>query len=357
VYARAVMTSKSKLWAALFAGCAATAAAACGGGGTTATTGATSMSGSGSGGGATTGSGGASTGSSAGSGGGATTSTTGGGGSVASATVFLIVMENHNWADIKGSASAPFINGLLATGAHAEQYKNPPGLHPSEPNYIWLEAGDNLGVSNDLPPSFNHQSTKAHLVTQLEKAGHTWKSYQEDIDGLTCPLDAVKSYAPKHNPMIFFDDITDMNDAMSQHCISHVRPFTELATDLAQNKVANYNFLTPNLCNDMHDTCAPQNDNIKQGDDWLAAQVPVLLGSQAFTDGATVIITWDEGELGDGPIGMIVLGKSVKVGFTSNTPFTHSSTVRTMQDIFGLSPYLGGAAGATSLAEMFTTLP
>ncbi|MGN6697553.1 MAG: hypothetical protein ACTHMR_05305, partial [Thermomicrobiales bacterium] len=51
-------------------------------------------------------------------------------------TVFIIVMENHNWADIKGSRAAPYLNDtLLPQAAHAEQYFNPPGLHPSLPNY------------------------------------------------------------------------------------------------------------------------------------------------------------------------------------------------------------------------------
>src|SRR2546421_4032944 len=35
------------------------------------------------------------------------------------------------------------------------------------------------------------------------------------------------------------------------YCIAHVRPFTELATDLANNTVASYNFITPNLTDDM----------------------------------------------------------------------------------------------------------
>src|SRR5262249_9790513 len=152
----------------------------------------------------------------------------------AGAKLFLILMENHNWSDIKGSASAPYINGtLLAQGAHAEQYFNPKGIHPSEPNYIWLEAGDNFGIANDLGPPINHQATTDHLVAYLEKVGVTWKSYQEDIDGTDCPLTSNNKYAPKHNPMIFFDDVTDMNDAMSQKCIAHHRPYTELAADLA----------------------------------------------------------------------------------------------------------------------------
>src|SRR6266704_935791 len=91
--------------------------------------------------------------------------------------VFIIMEENHNWSDIKGSASAPYINNtLLPMGAHAEQYFNPPGIHPSEPNYIWLEAGNNLGVTDDNNPSSNHQSTTNHLVTLLTKAGLSWKA-------------------------------------------------------------------------------------------------------------------------------------------------------------------------------------
>ncbi len=35
-------------------------------------------------------------------------------------TVFVILMENHNWSQIKDNPSAPYINALLAQGAHAE---------------------------------------------------------------------------------------------------------------------------------------------------------------------------------------------------------------------------------------------
>src|SRR5258708_8198339 len=94
-------------------------------------------------------------------------------------TVFMIVMENNDWSAIRGNSSAPYINKtLLPQSSYATQYFNPPGNHPSEPNYLWLEAGTNLGVSNDNPPSDNHQHTTAHLVTQLQHAGLSWKSYQ-----------------------------------------------------------------------------------------------------------------------------------------------------------------------------------
>src|SRR5437868_5051805 len=68
--------------------------------------------------------------------------------------VFLILMENNNWSSIKGNPSAPYINQLLKMGAHAQQYFTP--LHPSEPNYIWFEAGTNFGILNDADPNTNH---------------------------------------------------------------------------------------------------------------------------------------------------------------------------------------------------------
>ncbi len=70
--------------------------------------------------------------------------------------VWVIVEENHDWADVVGNTDFPSINGLLTVGAHAENYHNVPvgqTLHPSEPNYIVLEAGDALGLLGDDPPS------------------------------------------------------------------------------------------------------------------------------------------------------------------------------------------------------------
>ena len=280
--------------------------------------------------------------------------------------VFVILMENHSWSSIKGSSSAPYINSLLTKGAHAENYKTPPANHPSEANYIWLEAGGNMGVTDDNDPSSHHFAATDHLTTQLTAAGFTWKAYAEDINGSACPLTSTGLYGVKHTPQLFFDDVTDNNSKTSANCIAHVRPYTELASDLTANRVANYNFITPNLCNDMHgdlNGCIPGLVNtVRRGDDWLKAQVPKLLASQAYADHGAIFILWDEGDepLGqtasDGPMGMIVLSANAKLGYSNNIAYDHSSTVRTMQDIFGLRPYLRGAANAQSLLDLFTSL-
>ena len=39
-------------------------------------------------------------------------------------------------------------------------------------------------------------------------------------------------YAVKHNPFVYFDDVTNTLSTTSAYCIAHVRPYTELATDL-----------------------------------------------------------------------------------------------------------------------------
>ncbi len=274
-------------------------------------------------------------------------------------SVFVIVMENRNWSSIKGSADAPYINQtLLRVGAHAEQYYNPPSIHPSEPNYIWLEAGSNLGIGDDSDPGSNHQSTTKHLVTLLKNAGISWKAYVEGIGGTSCPLTSGGNYAARHVPFLYFDDVTGVNDPTSPYCIQHVRPYSELAGDLQQNTVPRYVFIAPNLCDDMHTDCAPLNNQVQQGDTWLSRQLPPIFHSAAYQNGGALFITWDEGEgSSDGPIGLIALSPYARSGYASNIPYTHSSLLRTVQETLGVAPLLGDAANATDLGDLFSSTP
>ncbi|MGZ6142163.1 MAG: alkaline phosphatase family protein [Myxococcales bacterium] len=269
-------------------------------------------------------------------------------------TVFLIMMENHSWAQIKGSSSAPYLNGLLSQAAHAEAYRNPGYLHPSLPNYLWLEAGTNFGIQADGDPGTYHQATTQHFVSLLDAQGYGWKSYLEDIDGTSCPLSGSGKYAPRHNGPLYFDDVTNGNSTSSANCVAHVRPYSELASDLANGTVPAFAYITPNLCDDMHDTvgCASL-DSVKNGDSWLSREVPKILASSQFQSGGALFITWDESEASEAPMGMIVLSPFAKAGYASTVALTHSSTLRTFEEIFGLSPFLGGAAEAADLSDLF----
>jgi hypothetical protein len=286
-------------------------------------------------------------------------------------TVFIILMENHNWTggsasnNIANNPAAPYINyTLIPQASYARDYNNPPGIHPSLPNYLWLEAGDTLGVWDDGSPQLHHQSTTNHLVTLLQKAGISWRAYEENITGSDCPINpegAVDAnggqlYQPRHDPFVYFDDVTNTLNPKSANCISHIRPFGQLANDLANNTVARYNFITPNLCDDMHDPCG--GNAITHGDTWLKEHVPAILNSTAYRSGGALFIVWDEAQVGDGPIPMILLSPFAKGNHYSNTIYyTHSSMLRTMQEIFGVYPYIRYASGAKDLRDLFSVFP
>ncbi len=183
-------------------------------------------------------------------------------------TVFLIMMENHDWSTILGSSYCPYINNtLLPMASSSSQYFTPRSNHPSEPNYLWLVSGTNFGIQNDNPPSINHQSSTNTLFHQLDAAGISWKTYQENITGATVPDTDNGEYAVRHNPAVFFDTIrTNL-----QYCTNHVRPYPELARDLTNNTVPRFSFIVPNLTNIMHNTTPGSASSRLQGDNWLAS--------------------------------------------------------------------------------------
>src|SRR5262249_4553913 len=88
----------------------------------------------------------------------------------------LITPGNPNAAQVSYASA---YHNVLATPSG-----NNPSIHPSEPNYIWQEAGSNLGVTSDADPytGTNNVFNSPNLSGLLQNAGISWKSYQEDID-------------------------------------------------------------------------------------------------------------------------------------------------------------------------------
>jgi hypothetical protein len=248
-------------------------------------------------------------------------------------TVFYILLENRNWTEnetsggqqILGSSAAPYLNSLVTPGnANAAQvsycscYHNvlalPGGaltsIHPSEPNYVWMENGSNESKADDNDPYgsgasvqqiFNYIAS-AHTNPQnlsglLQSAGISWKSYSEGTNLLnsngtnfntaggtltnnvapaskwTVPLVSFSgtsasytnpyngshqyNFACKHTGQLFFpatngSTINTANTSIQNVEASHYPPLEQLATDLANNTQAAYNVITPDQYNDMH---------------------------------------------------------------------------------------------------------
>jgi phosphatidylinositol-3-phosphatase len=368
-------------------------------------------------------------------------------------TVFVIAMENHNWTQpanqfsgpiqqIFQNPNAPFINSLVngtavavinghtvniskqvawATNYHsvlATASGSNPHIHPSEPNYIWAEAGTNFGVFNDNDPyvpasgtgQLSNQDNQLHLTRLLDRCGVSWKSYQEDTDLVpdgnsfdnvvrpqnqwTVPLTRFSGtfvsgtnqfngsnqfdYAPKHNPQVYFTDSNGGNDPTPANPLSHhYAPLQQLFPDLANNTVADYNWITPNQFNDQHTSLnggfkgqTGDAANILQGDFFLQQIIPVIMASKAYRDHGAIIIWWDESErdgiANDNPddlthtLGEIVISPDAHpnvggVPFASDVFLTHSSDLRTMQEIFHATKpfFLGDAIHANDLSSLF----
>ncbi len=296
--------------------------------------------------------------------------------------VWIILMENHNWTgnnagaqygdpDIKGNPLSPYVNGwLLHHAAHAEQYFNPPGNHPSNPNYLWLDAGTNFGFLTDDDPITKNIHSDKHIEVLLDKAGISYKSYAEQDFGNPeyddCPL-TFSELDVNHVPAVYFADDTNDFNSQSAYCIAHVVPYSEMATDIADHKVAHYNFISPNVCHDGHEGVSPcasdePADNTLRSDQWLKENVRLITDSPEYKKAGILFIVWDEAEdsgaYSDGPIGMFILSPFAKGGghseYTNYIHYDHSSMLKSIQEIFGVQPFLGAAAdpGTTDLRDL-----
>lgn len=274
-------------------------------------------------------------------------------------TVFVIVMENHNWTgdgsyDIKDNPDAPYINyDLIPNGAHANNYWNPPNEHPSLGNYLWMVAGTDFGINGNLDyrtVKENTQFTHQHLSYQLTASGRSWKGYSGKAGpSNTCP---VVTWGV---PQVFFSDLTDDASPTAPKCIEHIRPLSELAPALEKGTAPDFSFIVPNLCDSMHTGCDDTNP-IRDGDDWLRANVPLILNSKQFREGGALFIVYDEARLGDGPIPMIVMSPFAKPGYGNEIHYTHGSLLRTVEEIFDL-PLLRNANDEPDLRNLFSVFP
>lgn len=261
-------------------------------------------------------------------------------------TVFTIVMENESGNDILGNPDAPYINRLASMGAVAAGYHDC-YVHPSEPNYIWMVAGENFGVLDDDDPASHSIGSQSHLVDQIEREGLTWMTYQESM-GQPCGLQTQGRYAPKHNPFVYFSDVNGWNGTQflpSARCQNHVVDYSRWASDVSTGSIADYVFITPNLDDDMHD------GPIAAGDAWLSREVPNILATDAFQRGGILFLLWDEGENATDNPPFIAVSPNIAAGTISHTDYDTSSFLLTVQKILGVEP-LPCAADADAVKPM-----
>src|ERR1700682_3328402 len=255
--------------------------------------------------------------------------------------VFVIVMENEESNSLIGNTAAPSTKGLPPRSGRRPHYC--PISHPSLPNYLTLTAGSAFGISSDCTTCWVGATS---LADQIEASGRSWKAYLEDMPS-ACFIGDAYPYMQKHNPWIYYNDVR----TNAPRCNAHVVPFSQLGADLGTGSVPNYVWITPNMCNDMHDC------SIATGDTWLSRQVPAILNSTAFRNGGVLFITWDEGSTSagcctnaaGGRVATLVISPMARTGFQSSVAETHYSLLKAIEDSWNL-PRLGGAGCACTVA-------
>jgi hypothetical protein len=251
--------------------------------------------------------------------------------------VVVVAMENADYAEVIGSADAPYANALarrygIATRSYAI-------AHPSLPNYLALTSGSTHGVSSDCTDC---HFAATNIVDQLEAAHISWGAYLEDVPAPCFRGASAGGYAKKHNPFIYYDDV-----ARSSSRCHRLTGFGELASDLRGGRLPTFAWITPNLCDDGHDC------GVAAGDRFLARTVPALL--RELGPHGIAIVTWDEGGSDSGCCGVahgghvatILAGPDVRRGARDVQPVDHYGVLATIEQTLGL-PLLGGAANPAS---------
>jgi hypothetical protein len=263
-------------------------------------------------------------------------------------TVFTIVFENHSADDVIKDDVSFFWEAAHEYGIASAYISS---MHPSCPNYIELTSGASQGIGSDNDPGSNI-SIQGHenLADQLDAKGVKWRAYMESM-GTPCKTVSQGEYAAKHDPFVYYASIA----GDPARCADRVVDFeASFAADLASDQYR-YMWITPNLCNDMHD-CDP-----KVADAWLRNVVTQIQASPGYQRGGAIFVLFDEGSVSllkagaDLPT-IVISPRLVSPGYVSQTRFDHASYVATVEDILDM-PRLPVTKGATPMDEFFLERP
>ncbi|KAE9370696.1 phosphoesterase-domain-containing protein [Stipitochalara longipes BDJ] len=240
-----------------------------------------------------------------------------------------IWMEN---TDYDTAAADPNIQWLATHGILLNNYFAL--THPSQPNYVASVGGSTNGVTNDN--FFRIDSSAQTIVDLLEAKGVSWSEYQEDspysgFEGnYINQKNGANDYVRKHNPLVNYDSVTSNLDRLAK-----IKNFTMFETDLNNNKLPQWMFITPNMTNDGHDT------SVTTAAQWARSFLTPLLSNSNFMNNTLVLLTFDESETytNNNQVFSILLGDAVPAsshGTTDSKSYNHYSQMATVENNWSL---------------------
>jgi acid phosphatase len=256
--------------------------------------------------------------------------------------VILIVEENHSYSEVIGNSSMPYLNSLASQYGLATQYFA--NSHPSIPDYLMLTTG----MTETLDDNFSGTITDDNVVRELVKAGKSWKAYEESIPSAGYLGGDAASYLRHHDPFSYLSDV--QNDPSQA---ANIVPFSQFASDLANNTLPQFSFVSPDVNNDAH------NGTLAAADSWLQSNIAPLLAHSTFQSGGLLIITFDEGDItdlehGGGHVATIIISSMSKMNYQSQTEYQHQSTLRLVLAASGVDKFPGLTGTAPDMTEFFS---
>ena len=243
--------------------------------------------------------------------------------------VVLVMFENKATSQIT-SSSAPYFTSLAAQGAKFSQ--SYAITHPSQPNYVALLSGATQGVTSDAcPQSFGAEN----LAHQVIAAGLTFKGYSESMPSAGYTGCSSGTYMRKHNSWVDFTNVPAASNVT----------YGSFPTSAGYASLPTVSFVTPNMCDDMHDC------SIATGDGWLQSNLDAY-AQWAKTHNSLLIVTFDEdNSLSLNHIYTAFVGAHVAAG-TYSEKITHYTVLRTIESAYGLSA-IGGAASVSAITDVW----
>jgi Phosphoesterase family len=243
--------------------------------------------------------------------------------------VVVVILENEHRSSVIGSPHAPYLNRLATRGANLTHSY---GItHPSQPNYLALFSGSTQGVtSNACPQRFPKADNVGH---QLRVSGLSFAGYAESLPEVGFTGCVSGDYQRKHNPWVNFTNLP----------ASVNRPFSAFPGDY--RKLPTVSFVSPNMCDSMHDC------SIRTGDRWMKKHLD-RYARWATHHNSWLVVTFDENAGGTvNPIPTIIVGDQVRPGPYAGK-VDHYTLLRTIEDAYGL-PALGHATDVSPLSTIW----
>ncbi len=268
--------------------------------------------------------------------------------------VIIIMEENKPYSSIVNSPEAPYQNHLIQQYALAGNYFSPE--HPSLPNYIDITAGSDMGITTDCSPSQDCQITGSmtNIADLLNSSNLSWKEYAESMPS-PCYKSNNGNYAVRHNPFVYYTDITENSTYCDQHVVPmNITTGAGFINDLQSGNLPSFSFITPNVCNDGHNSCSNTLTQVQQIDRWLSILVPKIMNSSEFTSTA-LFIEYDEGSTAtqSSQVACILVSPFARTGYVSENYYTHFSLLATVENVFGVGNLGRNDTTASTMNDLF----